>query len=186
MPVSEETYLRIVEEDPDTKWELYCGELRSKPTMTWEHDRVTWRLGYRLQQQLDLERFEVRVDSGQVKRSSSQYFVPDVIVIPLDAARETFTRRGMTAVYSFPLPLVVEVWSPSTGGYDATTKLPDYQQRGDHEIWLLHPYERRLSVWQRRPDGTYAQTEYHGGRIQPASLPGVTIDLDDLFRLGQG
>ena len=40
MPVSEQTYLRLVEEDPDGNWELHCEQLWSKseqPT-TWEHN----------------------------------------------------------------------------------------------------------------------------------------------------
>lgn len=185
MPVSEATYLLLIEEDSEGKWELLCGALRGKPPMTWEHDRIAWRLGFRLQQQLDLDHFEVRVDAGQVRRSSSQYYIPDVIVIPLDVARRTFAAVGMTAVYPFPLALVVEVWSPSTGEYDATTKLADYQERGDLEIWLLHPYEPRLTAWRRQPDGTYAESEYRGGRVRPASLPGVEIYLDELFELGR-
>ena len=115
--------------------------------MTWEHNRVAWRLGFRLQQQLDLDQFEVRVDAGHVRRSETEYFIPDVMVIPLDQARATFTAPGMTALYPWPLPLVVEVWSPSTGGNDMSTKLPEYQRRGDAEIWLFHVRRRVLTAW---------------------------------------
>jgi Uma2 family endonuclease len=52
-------------------------------------------------------------------------------------------------IYDEPLPLVAEVWSPSTGGYDVLAKLPEYRRRGDTEIWLLHPYERTLTAWRR-------------------------------------
>jgi hypothetical protein len=33
----------------------------------------------------------------------------------------------------------------------------------------------------RQPDGTYSETVYYGGTVQPAFLPNVTIDLDQLF-----
>ena len=58
---------------------------------------------------------------------------------------------------------------------------PDYQQRNDREIWFIHPYERTLTAWRRKEDGSYAQAVYRSGLVQPASLPGVAIDLDALF-----
>ncbi len=58
---------------------------------------------------------------------------------------------------------------------------PEGHRRGDTEIWLIHPYERTLTAWRRQPDGTYAETVYRGGPVQPATLPDVTIGLDTLF-----
>jgi Uma2 family endonuclease len=83
--------------------------------------------------------------------------------------------------YAAPLPLVVEVWSPSTGEYDLETKLREYQLRSDLEIWRLHPYERTLTAWRRQPDGSYSESRHEAGTVQPIALPGVTIDLDALF-----
>ena len=54
MPVSEQTYERPALEDPEGRWELHCGRLRSKPGMTAAHNRLGRVLGYRLQQQLPL------------------------------------------------------------------------------------------------------------------------------------
>ena len=76
---------------------------------------------------------------------------------------------------------MVEVWSPSTGDYDVDAKLPVYQQRGDREIWRIHPYERTLTSWLRQPDGSYQETLHRGGIVALVALPGVTIDLDELF-----
>ncbi len=95
-------------------------------------------------------------------------------------ARRPSTRVKLE-VYAEPLPLVVEVWSPSTGDYDHATKLQDYQQRGDREIWLLHPYEHTLTAWRRRPDGSYARTMHRYGLVTPVALPGGRIDLESLF-----
>lgn len=89
-------------------------------------------------------------------------------------------RPGLE-VYEGPLPLVVEVWSPSTGEYDVDTKLPEYQRRGDLEIWRLHPFDRTLIAWRRQPDGSYSESQYTGGTVRPVALPGVAIDLDTLF-----
>lgn len=83
--------------------------------------------------------------------------------------------------YDLPVPFVVEVWSPSTGGYDVTTKLPEYQARGDGEIWFLQPYERQVTVWRRQPDGSYTEGTYGAGQIALHAIPEITIDLDLLL-----
>ena len=83
--------------------------------------------------------------------------------------------------FAEPLPLVVEIWSRSTGDYDIATKLPGYRERGDAEIWFIHPYERTLTAWRRQPDGSYTEDLIRGGSISAVSLPGVVIDIDVLL-----
>jgi Uma2 family endonuclease len=181
MPVSEERYIQLALEDPEGNWELVDGCPRKKPFMTWEHGHTARKLTHLLNLQLDLNEWEVVHDSGKVRRNERNYFQPDVCVVPMDLIRRTFTRPGMFEAYAEPLPLVVEVWSPSTGDYDVTDKLAEYQRRGDREIWLLHPYERTLRAWRRQVDGRYEETLYRGSAVSPAFLPGVTIDLDRLW-----
>jgi Uma2 family endonuclease len=184
MPVSEETYLRLVLEDPDSRWELHCGRLQQKPPMTARHNDVAWVLGFRIQQQLPLNQFRVRVDAGRARAIEQEFFIPDVIVVPA-AQIERFKQEQPTTaeVYSEALPFVTEVWSPSTGTHDRTTKLQDYQRRGDLEIWLLNVGERTLRAFRKQPDNTYTETVYRGGKVQPVALPNVTIDLDELVNL---
>ena len=76
----------------------------------------------------------------------------------------------------------MEVWPPSTGQCDLETKVPEYQFRGDQEIWRIHPIEREVTVWRRASDGSYTESKYSTGTVALESLPGVTIDLDRLFR----
>ena len=83
--------------------------------------------------------------------------------------------------YSAPLPLVIEIWSPSTGTYDVTEKLAAYQQRGDQEIWSVHPYARTLTSWVKQPDGTYNEVVRFSGLVTPSALTGVAIDTGLLF-----
>jgi len=87
----------------------------------------------------------------------------------------------MLAIFSGPLPLVVEVWSSSTGDYDVDAKVPVYQQRGDLEIWRIHPYAPTLTSWQRQLDGSYQETVHRGGSVAPIGLPGVTSALNTLW-----
>ncbi len=180
MPVSERTYKRLVLEDPDEKWELHCGRLVRKPGMTFDHFLVARRLGFFLQLQLPIDAFIVAVDNAKVRTSPGSFFTPDVAVIPVALTRPHRGRR-VVEVYSDPLPLIAEVWSPSTGGYDVTTKLPEFQRRGDAEIWLIHPYDHTIRAWRRGPDGSYAESFHTGGLIRLVALPHVAIDLDTLF-----
>lgn len=85
------------------------------------------------------------------------------------------------AAWAEPFILVVEIWSPSTGGCDQAPKLAAYRKRGNQEIWYIHPYERTLTAWRREADGNYQQSEYSGGIIPLEAVPSVTIDLDDLL-----
>lgn len=179
MPVSEETFQQLALEDPN-QWELHCGSLRRKPAMTVEHNDLGRLLFLRLAQQLDERQFTVSFNAGHVRRSAENYYIPDVFVMPMEHLRpQRGTRR--LEVYVDPLPLVVEVWSPSTGDFDVDSKLPEYQRRGDVEIWRLHPYEHTLTVWRRQPDGSYTENLVRNGTVQPVALPNVTIDLDALF-----
>lgn len=179
--VSPEEYERIALDARHVVWELHRGRLREKPGMGVSHNRTVVRLGRQLLRQLGEDAFEVRINLGRVRRDDDNFYVPDVFVVPAATVAAIEDRPGVLEVYLDPLPLVVEVWSPSTGGYDVNTKLPDYQRRRDVEIWRIHPYERTLTAWRRQDDGSYVETLHTGGMVEPVALPGVTIDLDLLF-----
>ena len=181
MPVSEQTYLCVAKESPEGQWELDGGRLREKPPMTWHHGDSISELSYMLRHQLDRNEFRVHINHSRFRRSADHYYIPDVAVIPLAYGCDLRGRSDRLEIYTDPLPLVVEVWSPSTSGYDVDAKLPEYQKRGDQEIWRLHPYDRTLIAWRRQPDGTYVETVYRGGIVRPVALPNVEIDLDVLF-----
>jgi Uma2 family endonuclease len=181
MSVSAATYERLALEDPDHVWELDCGRLRQKPPMTYAHNDLMFELAHRLRLQLDPGQYRVRVNSARVVYGAARYYVPDVCVVPVTVTGPLRDQPDALERYAEPLPLVVEVWSPSTGGYDVDAKVPEYQRRGDGEIWRIHPRERTLTFWRRQTDGRYTEHLYQTGVVQPATLPDVSIDLDALF-----
>jgi Uma2 family endonuclease len=183
MPVSEATYKLVALEDPEGQWELVCGRLRQKPHMTNRHDGLTLGLGGMLSQALDLDRYLVATNSTRLRISTGNYYVPDLCVLPVEYMdRNLMEEPDDLQVHRDPVPLVVEVWSPSTGTYDVETKLKEYQLRGDAEIWRIHPRELTLTTWRRQPDGSYTEQVLRSGTIRLAALPEIEIDIARLFR----
>ena len=178
--MSEAEYQEFVLAHHDSQWELVEGVLREKPGMSWDHGRIASRLARQLLVQLDEAAYEVRINEGRVRKPADTVFIPDVLVVPA-AYGEPFIDRPVLAILSEPLPLVVEIWSPSTGAYDIESKVPVYQQRGDLEIWLVHPYDRTLTRWIRQPDGSYETSVLREGTVVPVAVVGAIIDLDQLF-----
>ena len=115
------------------------------------------------------------------ERNNRNYFVPDVAVIPAEFFIPLQSRPQALDFYDQPLPLVVEVWSPSTGTFDVDEKIPQYKARGDREIWRIHPYEQTLTIWRQELDGSYVESFHKNETVYPAFLPNVAIELSSLF-----
>jgi Uma2 family endonuclease len=177
--MSAQDYERFVMTSREGVWELHDGVLVEKPPVTWDHGRIIDRLARQLLPQLD-EEYEVRFNEGRVRKPDDTIFIPDLLVVPV-AYGWDFAGRPVLAIFAGPLPLVVEDWSPSTGGYDVDTKVLVYQQRGDLEIWRLHPLEKTLRNWVRQADGSYRESHFGEGIVPLSALPGVEVDLDRLF-----
>ncbi len=184
MPVSEATYRLVVTEESDDTWELVCGRLRKKPPMSQMHRDVTMELTFALHAQLNPGTFKMSTNHSRTRLPSGEFYVPDIAIIPAALAGPSQGRERVIDEYSEPLPLVIEVWSPSTGEYDATTKLPGYMARGDLEIWLVHPHKGTLSAWRRQADGSYSEHQYTlADTVEVASLPGVRVRLASIFQI---
>lgn len=180
MAVTTKTYEQVALEEPTTGWELVDGDLRRKPPMTMEHYDLAFELAFAIRSQVRHTEYHVRCDQSRL-RAGTSYLIPDVFVVPTALVEQFRGRSDVLEAYAEPLPFVAEVWSPSTGDYDVTAKLAAYQERGDAEVWLLNPYELRLTTWVRQPDGSYTSSTYAGGRVALSAIPGVDIDLDQLF-----
>jgi Uma2 family endonuclease len=180
--MSEQEYETFVQSHPGGRWELHDGVLVEKPGMSWRHLDISFELGHRFRSQLDRAEYRVFVE-GRTRRPTTTIFIPDVMIVPTAYGIHLVDETRL-AIFSEPLPLVVEVWSPSTGDYDVDTKIPVYMQRGDADIWRMHPFEQTLRRWVRQPDGTYRESIHRGGIVTLAALPNVEIDLDQLFDTG--
>lgn len=183
MPVTEKTFEAVVLEDPEGRWELYRGRLREKPPMSFAHNHVSRALVALLMRQLDPSHYQVLQNAGHVRTRRGDTFIPDVAIVPVALMKPFRERPASLEIYDDPLPFIAEIWSPSTGGYDIDTKIPAYRERGDEEIWRLHPFEQTLTIWRRQADGSYVQVLARDGTVRLHALPDVAIPLDELFRL---
>jgi Uma2 family endonuclease len=179
--VSAEEYERIALTEPERLWELHGGRLLEKPPMTMGHDLTQSRLVRELNRQLDPDDYEVQF-SARLKVDDEHYFIPDICVVPSGLIEPDPGRRQRLNVYGAVLPLVVEIWSPSTGRYDMESKLPEYERQGHIELWRVHPIEQTLTARRRRAGGEYEETVYRSGTVRPATLPDVEILLEVLFK----
>jgi Uma2 family endonuclease len=142
--MSEQDYEAFVLSGVEGLWELHDGRLVEKPGMSWEHTDTVAELVTLLRNQLDRKQFGAVAES-RVRRPTDTIFTPDVMVVPAASMEQVCGRPGKLAIFPGPLPLVVEVWSVSTGSYDVDTKIPVYMERGDQEIRRIQPYEQTLT-----------------------------------------
>lgn len=173
------TYERLVAEDPAFEdVELFDGIPVEKPAMSWFHGDLGLELTFVLRLQVDPLSYRLRSNHARLALpGSDNYYIPDLALIfnnPPPSLRELDLHRE-------PVPLVVEIWSPKTGSYDAAVKLPGYRLRGDAEVWWLDLRDPSLTRWLRRPDGGYDEEVHRAGVVELAAVTGVKVDLDALF-----
>ena len=128
--------------------------------------------------QLDRRQFRVRSNKARVRWSDRNVCIPDVMMIPAADAVEMRDDAQALETYASPVPLVVEVWSRSTGDYDQEVKILTYKVRGDAEIWRIHPYQRMLQRWVRDAEGGYRESVHTGGAVTPGALARGSKDHD--------
>jgi Uma2 family endonuclease len=172
------TYERLAVLEEHKLTELWDGVPVEKPVMRQGHGDAMVFLALALGPQLDLGHVRLRVNHTKLAIPGGNYFIPDVAIVPAPA----IGVPDAADLFHVPAFLVVESWSPSTGACDARVKIPGYKARGDAEIWRVHPIERSVVRWVRQPDGRYDETLVTSGRIGLAALPGVAVDLADVFR----
>src|SRR5262245_39886970 len=115
--MSDAAYQDFVLSGVEGLWELHDVRLVEKPGMTREHMAIAAKLGVLFRNKLDFEEYRVFFE-GRVRRPTATIFMPDVFVVPTSYGQPFRGRPGTLAIFSSPLPLVVEVWSDSTGDYD--------------------------------------------------------------------
>jgi Uma2 family endonuclease len=77
--------------------------------------------------------------------------------------------------------LAVEVISPSDKDYDIDDKVDEYQRAGVRLIWIIHPANRTVDVYQiargLRSQRYISEDELDGGDV----IPGFKLKVSDIF-----
>jgi hypothetical protein len=178
--MSEQEYEAFVLSGAEGAWELHDGYLVEKPALSGPRGTVVTGLARQLLPQLDPAAYETRINDGRVRAGVDTILIPDVLIVPT-ADSASFGGGPGLVIHARPVPLVVEVWAPPTEGHDVDARIPRYQQRGDLEIWRIHPTERTLTTWVRQPDGTYQETIYQSGMALPTALRGALLRREQRF-----
>jgi Uma2 family endonuclease len=97
-----------------------------------------------------------------------------------------YKRRDDFYATALPTPadtlLIVEV-ADSSARYDREIKLPLYARRGVPELWIVDLEAKLLRVYRqpRGDDYLLAQATATPGRVGIEAVPGVEVELGDLF-----
>ena len=164
-------YLAWAKENPG-RYELHDGEIVAMSPQRAEHADVKASVYMELRSAIAAAKAPCKAmpDGMTVRISKNRAFEPDALVycgkpVPGDA-------------WEIPNPvIVVEVASPSTAQYDATSKLASYFSVPSilHYL-LLIPSEPPAILHSRQPDGSILTRILHGGTFK-LDPPGLELDV---------
>ena len=160
----------------DERCELIDGELIPMPSPTALHQTLLKKLALG---------FMVLESRGL----GTMFFAPlDVILSNFDVVQPdlifVFSERAhIIGDYIRGAPdLLVEILSPSTAGYDRTTKRNLYARHGVGEYWLIDPYAKTATVLMLGANGYNTHAVFgEGDTLTSPTLAGFALNLSDLF-----
>jgi Uma2 family endonuclease len=120
--------------------------------------------------------FDVRLPkSAEADDQVDTVVQPDVRIV---CDLQKIDARGMRGAPDW----VAEVLSPYTASHYQAVKLPAYERAGVREVWLVHPIDRTLAVYQLEA-GRYGRASVFAlkGRTQIAAVPAVIINWDEVL-----
>jgi Uma2 family endonuclease len=83
---------------------------------------------------------------------------------------------------------IVEILSPFTSAKDLNEKFEVYEEAGVKEYWVVHPQEQTILIYtldeEKKYKGSLKPYTRHDS-ISPTTLPGLTINLEDVFPVEQ-
>ena len=181
--VEHHTYADYLTWPEGVRYELLDGvAYMMSPAPTLDHQEIAGEIYFQLRQALDgkpcrpfIAPVDVRLPKAQEADNLIDTVVqPDVLVVCDEAKLD---RRGVRGAPDF----VVEVLSPGTASHDHVRKRRIYERAGVREYWLVHPFDRMVTVY-RLVDGEYGKPDGYDltGSTPVSVLPGVTIAWDAL------
>jgi len=167
------------------RWELIEGQAYNlAPSPSRRHQEVSIALASHLFNYLQDSEcevytapFDVRLPEKDEDDEEIKTVVqPDIVVICDLSKLDEKGCRGAP-------DLAVEIVSPSTAALDYKDKLALYEKHGIREYWIVHPVDHIVTVYTLQDSSHYGKPAIYTGEdhITPATLPGLTITLAEVF-----
>lgn len=135
--------------------------------------------------QLDRKRYLVLSTSfglGIERAPVLTYRVPDLAVFSRLALEQNRREKDERDPYIWQAPeLLAECLSPSNRKGRVSELLEDYSRIAAAEAWLFYPERPRLDVWALEEGGLRLARQLTTGIVEPRGLPGVRVDLEELW-----
>ena len=162
--------------DDGYRYEIIDGDLLMSPAPNRKHQKLLGKI-YRLMfESAEAEGLgEVYFAPVDVHLSPHRIVQPDLLFLRWDR-RHLFGPRGVEG----PPDLVVEILSPSSRANDLVRKFQIYAEAGVPEYWAVDPDLKILRIFVLQ-NGRYEEQAQIGGRLQSTVLPGLAIDVTELF-----
>ena len=162
----------------DERRELIDGELIPMPSPKEIHQRILLLLGASWLWFVRETRLgTVYTAPFDVILSPTNVVQPDLIFIS-SARAHIITEDNIRGAPD----LVVEILSPSTAGYDRTTKRNLYARHGVREYWLIDPYAKTVTALILGANGYDTHAVFgEGDTLTSPTLAGFALNLSDLF-----
>ena len=171
--------LQRLRETRDERLELIEGELFVTPAPSLNHQDVLANLYSHFRRAIvEPGRGRVYFAPVDVRLAANTVVQPDLVVILADRF-QVLTQPRVEGVPS----LVVEIVSPSTTTYDRVTKRNVYARYGVPEYWLVDFEAWTVTVFSDPRDGRYQLETEYGDTSVSATIPGLSVDLADLFAM---
>ena len=169
-----EDYARLPD---DERCELIDGELIPMPSPKKIHQRLILDMSWILRRLEEMGLGELFIAPFDVILSRFNVVQPDLIFIS-NARSHIITEDNIRGAPD----LLVEILSPSTAGYDRTTKRNLYARHGVGEYWLVDPYAKTITVLLLGADGYDTHAIFGEGDILTSpTLAGFALNLSELF-----
>ena len=181
------TYADYLTWGEDNRCEIIDGVIYDmSPAPSNKHQFITWEIAGQIRNFLLDKAFQGRFAPFDVRFSESvtdrdkivDVVQPDLFVV-CDASK--LDDKGCQGAPDF----IIEILSPSTAFKDFTVKHALYEKNRVTEYWIVDPVAEVVIVYLLdKPTCRYASPSvYRGnGRLGVASLEGLEIDLDMVFR----
>jgi Uma2 family endonuclease len=163
--------------DDGYRRELIDGVLHVSPRSAFRHQIISRHLANALARHAPLEYLVVQ--DIEVKISDNLRYVPDVIVVAVEASGDGTPCRCNAG----DVLLAVEIVSASSRGMDRILKPSHYASAGIPFYWRVE-FEPELEIhtYELDPTGTYKETGSHDGELSTDRPWSLTLDVPSLFR----